>query len=79
MSSRTIEFSTDEEYDSAEEYDSDKELSVEEYKELVNTRIDEAMHDYASALNEYCKDKSLLLCERLKHEDLCNFLLELLN
>lgn len=78
MSSRTIEFSTDEEYSSEEEH-SDEELSVEEYKELVNTRIDEAMHDYASALNEYCKDKSLLLCESLKHEDLCNFLLELLN
>lgn len=78
MSSRTIEFSTDEEYSSGEEH-SDDELSVEEYNELVNTRIDEAMHDYASALNEYCKDKSLLLCEGLKHEDLCNFLLELLN
>ena len=78
MSGRTIEFSTDEEYDSNEEYNTDKELSVEEYKDLVNTRINEAMHDYATELNEYCKDKSLLLCERLKHEDLCNFLLELL-
>ena len=78
MSSRTIEFSTDEEYNSEEEHNDD-ELSAEEYTELVNTRIDEAMHNYASALNEYCKDKSLLLCERLKHEDLCNFLLELLN
>lgn len=79
MSSKTIEFSTDEEYNSDEEHNSDEELSKEEYKDLVNTRIDEAMHDYATELNNYCKDKSLLLCESLKHEDLCNFLLELLN
>ena len=80
MSNRKLELlsENDEEYDS-DDSNYEEELSPEEYKQLVNTRINDAMYEYATQLNEYCKNSSLLLCETLKHEDLCNFLLELLN
>jgi len=76
MSSRKLENLSDQEY--SDDESEDDELSPEEYQALVELRINDAMHEYASALNQYCKDKSLLLCESLKHEDLCNFLFELL-
>jgi hypothetical protein len=76
MSSRKLKNESDQEY-SDEESEND-ELSPEEYNKLVELRINDSMHEYGSSLNQYCKDKSLLLCESLKHEDLCNFLFDLL-
>tara|TARA_B100001769_G_C21609591_1_gene342496 strand:- start:44 stop:280 length:237 start_codon:yes stop_codon:yes gene_type:complete len=76
MSIRKLEILSDQEY--SDDESEDDELLQEEYEELVEIRINDAMHEYALELNQYCKEKSLLLCESLKHKDLCNFLLDLL-
>lgn len=73
MSIRKLEILSDQEY-SDDESEDDELL----HEELVEIRINDAMHEYALELNQYCKEKSLLLCESLKHKDLCNFLLDLL-
>ncbi len=60
---------------------SEEETDIEHEEEEVpqRLRLIEATSNFGISLENYCNDKSLLIAESLRFDDLYNFLTELLN